>query len=110
MLDTAEPIRIDRPSECMKLVAQIAGGIFLAGLLTWVFWMMIFTAAAPKIAAEVNRAMPRQLLVEISNSEKGNKLDTPLVVQCKNFVKMASGERHCLEESKNRQTPAAGSR
>jgi hypothetical protein len=82
----------------MKLVAQIAGGIFFAGVLSWIFWLSIFAAAVPKITAEANRAFQ---LPAINFRALGplSKPSPQVRVECVNFVQMVNGERRCLESA-----------
>jgi hypothetical protein len=75
----------------MKLTIQIAGGILLAGLISWIFWMALFTAAAPQIAAEACALFPT-VIIPTQTSRP-----TPPSPKCENFVQMESGDRHCLE-------------
>jgi hypothetical protein len=85
----------------MKLVAQIAGGIFLAGLVSWIFWMSILAAAVPTVTKDVSQVLRMPTRPIQTQAAATIAIDqTPLIVtahiDCINFVQMQNGERHCL--------------
>jgi hypothetical protein len=78
----------------MKLVFQIAGGILLAAVLTWVMWLGIFAAAVPIVVKQLP-AVPRAISVGLPPGIRVWPVAV-VPVPCRNFVQMASGERRCL--------------
>jgi hypothetical protein len=97
-LDTDEGLRIEPRSDPMKLTVQIAAGIFLAGIISWIFWLSIFAAAAPKIAEEATRLLPPirfEAPGRVVPTDAGEVI--PRKPTCENFVQMTNGARHCLE-------------
>ena len=92
-MDTDRSARIDIRWGSMKLIAQIAAGIFLAGAISWVFWLSIFAAAAPEIAKSLPHFVPATpTIIPSAPLER-----TPKKAVCVNFVQMANGDRRCLE-------------
>jgi hypothetical protein len=80
----------------MKLTLQIAGGIFLAGVVSWIFWISIFAAAAPEIAQSLPHFIP--LTNAPGRVPSAVAAVIPRQSTCENFVQMTTGERHCLED------------
>ena len=89
----------------MKLVAQIASGILLAGFLSWIFWMTVIVGVA--------KSIPHTTL-DVSHivSSRGPIVPRAIVAppaspprpECVNFVQKANGERHCLENVRDSTT------
>jgi hypothetical protein len=94
MVDTDERFRIEARFDSMKLTLQIAGGIFLAGVVSWIFWLSIFAAAAPQIAQSLPHFIPSSTgpVIHLPPAPAIPRQST-----CENFVQMTNGERHCLE-------------
>ena len=85
----------------MKLIAQIAAGIFFAGLLSWIFWISIIAAAAPKISAAITHNIQTSIPTYRTITTKAAAPAAALEEKpaCANFVQMAGGERHCLDNT-----------
>ncbi len=81
----------------MKLMLQIAGGIFLAGLISWIFWMTILAAAAPHVAAAIKKALPETQITAPPGSAARDRV-TPTTPSCVDFAEKANHEKHCLED------------
>jgi hypothetical protein len=96
-LDTDERPKIKPRFDSMKLVAQIAGGIFFAGLISWIFWMSILVAAVPKITIDESKLFAKSARqTEIIHIAPPTTLHITARAECANFVQMEHGEKHCL--------------
>jgi hypothetical protein len=102
MVDTDEALRINAAFDSMKLIAQIAGGILFAGVLSWLFWFSILTAAVPaipKVTADISHALHSEGPLPTSASAPAPlERVIPTAADCKNFVQMTGGTRHCLND------------
>lgn len=77
----------------MKLIAQIAGGILLAGFISWVLWLTAI-AGLPTTTLDLSH-MPASLPKPSTRISR----PAPAIPWCENYVQRAKGERHCLENA-----------
>jgi len=83
----------------MKLVIQIASGIFVAGALSWVFWFGVLSAAVitiPQKTIDVSRMITETAPIPLSTQRSAPA--TVATPTCVNFVQKANHEKHCLED------------
>lgn len=83
----------------MKLVLQIAAGIFFAGLLSWLFWLGVLSAAV--VAVQLPKfptVAPLRVVPVVLPSVPGVVVDPVVIAEprCVNFVQMSGGERRCF--------------
>lgn len=99
----------------MKLIAQIAAGILLAGIVSTLLWLGILNAAVSTIPAiptktiDMSHVITERGLFPAPQAGTRRRLLAP---SCENFIEKANGERHCLENAPiaeiriERNTPA----
>jgi hypothetical protein len=87
----------------MKLIAQIAAGIVLAAILSWLFWLWVFASAIPKTTVDVSRILdPTRAAPFPTTPTQPQAAPNPNAAPtCVNFVQMTHGERHCLANTAN---------
>jgi len=88
----------------MRLAIQIALGIFLAGLISWIFWLAVFAAGAkaivdhlPPLPTHSAAAPLPRVIIPIPAPHAAQRSVVAAPPPCVNYVQMANGQRHCLE-------------
>ena len=92
----------------MKLVLQIAAGIFLAGFFSWLFWIGVIAGAVasapeiPKIQVKAFPQAPRAAYgPTVTYGPTTTQPQAPRPVDCANYVQMQGGEKHCLDSKRH---------
>ena len=100
--NTDHSVRIEPAFNSMKLAMQIALGIFLAGIMSFAFWMTFIAAGATAVIhnlptlAQTPRYPARAATTDQLTTPTPTTLHIRAQADCKNYVQMASGEKHCL--------------